>query len=86
MPHAPDNAAGSHLGSVVRTPAMLPHLAAATGIAVLVWLQVAVHGAAGVSVALPRACPSRAGPGTMVVVAAPTPYYSWEACEYTRCR
>ena len=64
---------------------MLTRSAAVTGIAVLVWLQVAVHGAAGVSVALPRACPSRAGPGKMVVVAAPaphSPYYSWEECEY----
>lgn len=61
---------------------MLTRLAAAAGIAVLVWMQVAVHGAAGVSVTIPRACPSPAGPGKMMVVAAPTPYYSWEACEY----
>ena len=52
--------------------------AAAVTIAVLVWLQAAVHSAAGVS-----ACQSQAGPGKMVVVAAPTPYYSWEECKKT---
>ena len=68
--------------------AMSPHRsdsAGATTIAVLLWSQIAVHIAVGASAAIPRMCPSRAGPSNMVVVAAPTPYYSWVECKYDSC-
>ena len=49
---------------------------AAVGAAVLVWLQIAVH---ATNNPLPE-CQSRAGPEKMVVVKAPTPFFSWEQC------
>ena len=43
----------------------------------LMWLQIIILQATGNPV---PACPKRAGPDKMVVVLAPTPYFSWEQC------
>ena len=53
------------------------HARAAVAAAVLVWLQIAVQATGDLS----PTCPIRAGPEKMVVVLAPTPYFSWKECD-----
>ena len=54
----------------------LVHARAAVAAAVLVWLQIAVQATGDPS----PSCPTQAGPEKMVVVLAPTPYFSWNEC------
>ena len=54
----------------------LVHARAAVAAAVMVWLQIAAQATGNPS----PTCPSRAGPDKMVVVLAPTPYFSWDEC------
>ena len=49
---------------------------AAVAAAVLVWLQIAAPATGNPS----PACQSQAGPEKMVVVKAPTPFFSWAQC------
>ena len=57
--------------------------ARAAAAAVLVWLHAVAHMFAYTSGAMPApACPSPAGPGLMVVVDAPTPFFSWTQCTW----
>ena len=59
--------------------------ARAAAAAALVWLHAVAHMFAYTSgaIGMPApACPSPAGPGLMVVVDAPTPFFSWTQCTW----
>ena len=49
-----------------------------TMVTLLLWLQIIIPATAFYAGA--AACSPRAGPEKMVVVAAPTPYFTWEQC------
>ena len=73
---------GHALTPIPPPPCSLPqqmsvaHARAVVAAAVLVWLQIAVQATGDPS----PSCPTQAGPEKMVVVLAPSPYFSWKEC------
>ena len=67
---------GDYSFSLVRVASPTQAHTAMAPVALLVWLQTVAQ-ASGSPVST---CPNQAGPEKMVVVASPTPYYSWDVC------